>query len=155
MPLLKVNYIFNECYFKRMSLLIWINATVLEMLLSYFVFHQDKVDSCFCGHMIHPPLSASNCFFFYLWKWDIYSTRCYCDLLLHYAKHFCFKSVLCSSTKMSHRQLCLISTELHKMRLDFLFVLADTYFILSASWKVSTGLHPHDCAVCFEMLCYL
>jgi hypothetical protein len=30
----------------------------------YFVFHQDKVDASFCGHMIHPPLLASNCFFF-------------------------------------------------------------------------------------------
>ena len=50
--------------------------------------------------------------------------------------------------------LCLISVQLHKMRLDFLFVLANSYFILVFSWKVSTGLHPHDRVVCFEMLCY-
>ena len=31
-----------------MSPVIRINATVLEMLLSYFVFHQDKLDAFFC-----------------------------------------------------------------------------------------------------------
>ena len=60
MPLLKVNYIFNECCFKRMSVS---NATILEMLLSYFVFHQDKLYASFCRRMFHPPLLASNCFF--------------------------------------------------------------------------------------------
>ena len=34
------------------------------MLLSYFVFHQDKLDASFCHHMFHPPLLASNCFLF-------------------------------------------------------------------------------------------
>ena len=63
----KTNYIFNECCFKRMSLLIWINATVLEMLLSYFVFHQDKLDASFCRRMFHCPLLASNCFLFSLY----------------------------------------------------------------------------------------
>ena len=35
------------------------NATVL-----YFVFHQDKVDASFCGHMFHPPLFAVIVSFF-------------------------------------------------------------------------------------------
>ena len=64
MPLLKVNYILNACCFKGMSLLIWINATVLEMLLSYLVFHQHKLDASFCRRLFHPPLLASNCFLF-------------------------------------------------------------------------------------------
>ena len=34
------------------------------MLLSYFVFHQDKLDASFCHRLFHPPLSASNCFLF-------------------------------------------------------------------------------------------
>ena len=81
MPLLKVNYIFNECCFKIMSQLIWINATVLEMLLSYFVFHQDKLDASFCHRMFHPPLLASNCFLFCLClNRDIYSTCCLANL---------------------------------------------------------------------------
>ena len=45
---------------------------------------------------------------------DIYSTCCYCDILLRYAKHLCFKSVLCSSTWMSHRRLCLILVDCTK-----------------------------------------
>ena len=74
----------------------------------------------FCGHMFHPPLLASNWFLFFLClNRDIFSTCCYCDILLHYAKHLCFKSVLCSSTWMSHRRLCLILVELHKRRFDF------------------------------------
>ena len=34
------------------------------MPLSYFVFHQDKLDASFCHSLFHPPLSASNCFLF-------------------------------------------------------------------------------------------
>ena len=34
------------------------------MLLSYFVFHQDKLDVSFCRRMFYPALLASNCFFF-------------------------------------------------------------------------------------------
>ena len=34
------------------------------MLLSYFAFHQDKLDASFCCRMFHPPLLASNCFLF-------------------------------------------------------------------------------------------
>ena len=30
------------------------------MLLSYFVFHQDKFDASFCRRLFHPPLSARN-----------------------------------------------------------------------------------------------
>ena len=32
------------------------------MLLSYFVFHQDKFDASFCRCFIHPPLLANNFF---------------------------------------------------------------------------------------------
>ena len=100
---------------------------------------RDWRDYHFCGRMFHPPLLASNWFPFCLCLYrDIYSTCCYCDILLRYAKHFCF-----------------ISVQLHNTRLDFLFVLADSYVILCASWQVGTCLHPHDRAVCFEMLCYL
>ena len=34
------------------------------MLLSYFVFHQDKLDASFCRRLFHHPLLASNCFLF-------------------------------------------------------------------------------------------
>ena len=54
-----------------MSLLIWINATILEMLLSYFVFHQHKLDASFCRRMFHPPLLASNFFLFASVKTEI------------------------------------------------------------------------------------
>ena len=93
MLLLKVNYIFNACCFKRMSLLIWINATILEMLLSYFVFHQDKLDASFCRRLFHPPLLASNCFLFFLcWNRDIYSTCCYSKLKCHTGDFTWFQS---------------------------------------------------------------
>ena len=131
------------------------NATVL-----YFVFHQDKVDASFCGRMFHPPLLASNVFLFCLClNRDIYSTCCYCDILLRYSKHLCFKSVLCSSTWMSHRWLCLILVELHKRRSDmcwYLFQVVLACYFKSWSRKVSTDFHPHDvqcalrcCATCF------
>ena len=34
------------------------------MVLSYFVFHQDKLDASFCRRLFHPPLLSSNCFIF-------------------------------------------------------------------------------------------
>ena len=34
------------------------------MLLSYFVFHQDKLDASFCHRMFHPPLLAVIVSFF-------------------------------------------------------------------------------------------
>ena len=34
------------------------------MLLSYFVFHQDKLDASFCRRLFHPPLLASIVSFF-------------------------------------------------------------------------------------------
>ena len=123
---------------------------------------RDWRDYHFCGRMFHPPLLASNWFLFCLClNRDIYSTCCYCDIFLRYAKHLCFKSVLCSSTWMSHRRLCLILVELHKRRSDFSYTCWDFVQILllscfpSWSRKVSTDFHPHDGAVCFEMLCYL
>ena len=80
---------------------------------------RDWRDYHFCGRMFHPPLLTSNWFLFCLClNKDIYSTCCYCEILLRYAKHLCFKSVFCSSTWMSHRQLCLILVELHKGRSD-------------------------------------
>jgi hypothetical protein len=48
------------------------------------------------------------------------SPRCYCDLLVNCTKHFFLKSVLCSSTKMSHWQHFYISMGLHKGSLEFL-----------------------------------
>ena len=138
MPLLKVNYIFNECYFKITSLLIWINAIIFEMLLSYFVYHQDKVDSSFCGRMFHPPLLAVIVSFLPLLK-----------------QGYLFNLLLLRHFASLRETLCLISVQLHKTTLDFLFVLVDSYYMLVFSWKVSTSLHPHDRAVCFEMLCYL
>ena len=81
---------------------------------------RDWRDYHFCGRMFHPPLLASNWFLFSLYlNRDIYSTCCYCDILLRYSKHLCFKSVLCSSTWMSHRRICLILVELHKRRSRF------------------------------------
>ena len=34
------------------------------MILSYFVFHQDKLDASFCRSMFHPPLLAVIVSFF-------------------------------------------------------------------------------------------
>ena len=68
------------------------NAIVL-----YFVFHQDKVDAYFCGRMFHPPLLASNWFLFCLFlNRDIYSTCCYCDILLRHTKHFAWFQCNCT-----------------------------------------------------------
>ena len=70
---------------------------------------------------------------------DIYSTCCYCDIFLRYAKHLCFKSVLCSSTWMSHRWLCLILVELHKKRSRFVSSLRGELFqiLVSSTWWCS------------------
>ena len=89
---------------------------------------RDWRDYHFCGRMFHPPLLASNWFLFCLClNRDICSTCCYCDILIRYAKHLCFKSVLCSSTWMSHRWLCLIFVELHKRRSRFVFYLCRSH----------------------------
>src|SRR5512132_3170908 len=50
-----------------------------------------------------------------------FSPRCYCDLLVNCTNHFFLKSVLCSSTKMSHGQRLYISVRLHKGRLVLLY----------------------------------
>ena len=42
------------------------------MLLSYFVFHQDKLDASFCHRLFHPPVLASNCFLFAYVKTGVY-----------------------------------------------------------------------------------
>ena len=47
--------------------------------------------------MFHPPLLASNWFLFCLClNRDIYSTCCYCDILLRYAKHFAWFQCNCT-----------------------------------------------------------
>ena len=78
------------------------------MLLSYFVFHQDKVDASFCRRMFHPPLLASNCFLFASVK-----TRISIQL------------VAIANLNVTPATL-LDLVELHKTRLDFLFVLANS-----------------------------
>ena len=89
------------------------NATVL-----YFVFHQDKVDASFCGRMFHPALLASNYFLFCLLK-----------------QGYLFNLLLLRHFASLRETLCLISVQLHKTRLDFLFVLADSYFIVVGLMK--------------------
>ena len=86
---------------------------------------------------------------------DIYSSCCYCDILLRYAKHLCFKSVLCSSTWMAHRRLWLIFVELHKRRSDF-HICVEISFRFSSHVVSNLGLiHMmvqcalRCCATCF------
>ena len=51
----------------------------------------------FCGRMFHPPLLASNWFLSCLClNRDIYSTCCYCDILLRYVKHFAWFQCNCT-----------------------------------------------------------
>ena len=58
---------------------------------------RDWRDYHFCGRMFHPPLLASNRFLFFLClNRDIYSTCCYCDILLRYAKHFAWFQCNCT-----------------------------------------------------------
>ena len=78
------------------------------MLMSYFVFHQDKLDASFCSRMFHPPLLASNCFLFASVK-----TRISIQL------------VAIANLNVTPATL-LDLVELHKTRLDFLFVLANS-----------------------------
>ena len=74
---------------------------------------RDWRDYHFCGRMFHPPLLASNWFLFCLClNRDIYSTCCYCDILLR-----------------------LILVELHKMRSDFHICVEIS--LRSSSWVVS------------------
>ena len=50
---------------------------------------RDWRDYQLCGRMFHPPILASNWILFCLClNRDIYSTCCYCDILLLYMKHF-------------------------------------------------------------------
>ena len=58
---------------------------------------------CMCLQLV---LFASNCFLStsFLQTGLSISPRCYCDLLVNCTNHFFIKSVLCSSTKMSHGQ---------------------------------------------------
>ena len=74
----------------------------------------------FCHRMCHQLLLASNCFLStsFLQTGLSISPRCYCDLLVNYTNRF-FKNVLCSCTKMSHRQRLYISVRLHKGRFGF------------------------------------
>ena len=78
------------------------------MLLSYFVFHQDKLDASFCRRLFHPPLVASNCFLFASVKTGISIQLVAIENL--------------NVTPATFLDL----VELHKTRLDFLFVLADS-----------------------------
>ena len=121
--------------FMRMSLLIWINATILEMLLSYIVFHQDKLDASFCRRMFHPPLLASNCFLFSSVKTGI-----------------SIQLVAIANLNVTLATLLDFSATAQN---EIGFPIRVGRFIgdLFASWKVSTCLHPHDRAVCFEMMC--
>ena len=108
--------------------------------------------------MFHPPLLASNWFLFCLClNRDIYSTCCYCDILLRYAKHFCFKSVLCSSTWMPHRWLCLILVELHKRRSRFVSIVPVELFqiLVSTTWYLFNLLLLRHFASLRETLCLI
>src|SRR3989337_339090 len=73
----------------------------------------------FCRRMCHQLLLASNFFLStsFLQTGLSISPRCYCNLLVNCTNHFFLKSVLCSSTKMSHGQRFYISVGLHKGRL--------------------------------------
>ena len=58
---------------------------------------RDWRDYHFWGRMFQPPLLASNWFLFRLClNRDIYSTCCYCDILLRYAKHFAWFQCNCT-----------------------------------------------------------
>src|SRR6266516_1443571 len=75
-----------------------------------------------CRRMCHQLLLASNCFLStsFLQTALSISPRCYCNLLVNCTNHFFLKSVLCSSTKMSHGQHLYISVGLQKWRLVLL-----------------------------------
>ena len=77
----------------------------------------------FCWRMcLQLVLLGSNCFLSTsICKQGYpFSPRCYCDLLVNCTNHFFLKSVLCSSTKMSHGQRFHISLGLQKGRLVLL-----------------------------------
>ena len=114
------------------------NATVL-----YSVFHQDKLDASFCCRMFHPPLLAVIVLFYASVKSGI-----------------SIPLVAIANLNVTPASSLNFGGTAQK-EIEFSYMCWDMFPVLLAScfksWsrKVSTDFHPHDRAMCFEMLCYL
>ena len=147
------------------SLLILINATVWEMLLSCFLPHLDKVDASFVGFcVIHRywPLFVSFaplCKQGYLLHLVAIVTFCCTAQNTFVLRVFCAVQPKCHTDNVAWlldpsgtaQEEILLPIRVGKFGSDLLLVSC----LNSASWEVSTSLLSHDCVVCFHMLCYL
>ena len=138
-------------------MLILINATVWEILLSCFLSHLDKVDASFCWLLCHPPLL--RCKQGYLLHLVAIVTFCCTAQNTFILRVFCAVQPKCHTDNVAWlldlsgtaQEEILLSIHVGKFGSDLLLVSC----LNSASWEVSTSLLSHDSAVCFHMLCYL